>query len=77
MCTHNEVENPIHLGLGVLSGRMSTWKPRMGCPSPGDGCGKEGLLSEARMLVQRRLVCMGMDNTAGRVGERRVCWQLL
>lgn len=38
----------------------------MGCCSPGNGCGEEGLRSEARALKQRRLVCMGMDNIAGR-----------
>lgn len=39
----------------------------MGCCPSGGGCGKEGLLSEARVWKQRRLACLGMDNLAGRV----------
>ena len=45
---------------------MSTQKLKMSSPSPWDGCGKEALPSEARVLEQRRLVFRGMDNTAGR-----------
>lgn len=37
----------------------------MSSPSPGDGCGKEAVLSGARVLEQRQLLCKGMENIVG------------
>lgn len=51
----------------MLSGQMSAQKLKKSYPFPGDGCGKEGLASETRALEQRRLVCMGTDDLAGRL----------
>lgn len=46
---------------------MSAQKLKKSYPFPGDGCGKAGLASETRALEQRRLVCMGTDDLAGRL----------
>lgn len=55
----------------VLSGKMSTQRLKMSSPSPGDGCGKEAVLSGARVLEQRQLLCKGMENIVGG-GEKEI-----